>query len=75
MPCLNEAETVGICVGKANRWMEEQGIDGEVIIADNGSSDASQALAEAAGARVVSVEEKGYGSALMGGTCGAEKHV
>jgi len=72
MPCLNEAETVGICVGKANRWMQQQGVDGEVIIADNGSSDASQALAEAAGARVVRVEEKGYGSALMGGIAAAQ---
>jgi glycosyltransferase involved in cell wall biosynthesis len=71
MPCLNEAETVGICVRKAHKWMQQQDVDGEVIIADNGSSDASQALAEEAGARVVSVEEKGYGSALMGGIAAA----
>jgi glycosyltransferase involved in cell wall biosynthesis len=71
MPCLNEAETVGICVRKAIHWMEQAGVNGEVIIADNGSSDGSQGLAEAAGARVVSVEEKGYGSALMGGIAAA----
>src|SRR5882672_6477642 len=67
MPCLNEMETVGICVGKAIGWMERAGVDGEVIVADNGSTDGSRQLAEAAGARVISVAEKGYGSALMGG--------
>jgi glycosyltransferase involved in cell wall biosynthesis len=71
MPCLNEAETVGICVQKANSWMQQAGVNGEVVIADNGSSDASQALARAAGARVVNVEEEGYGSALMGGIAAA----
>jgi glycosyltransferase involved in cell wall biosynthesis len=71
MPCLNEAETVGICVQKANSWMQQAGVNGEVIIADNGSSDTSQALARAAGARVVNVEEEGYGSALMGGIAAA----
>jgi hypothetical protein len=71
MPCLNEAETVGICIEKANSWMQQAGVNGEVIIADNGSSDASQALARAAGARVVHVEEEGYGSALMGGIAAA----
>jgi glycosyltransferase involved in cell wall biosynthesis len=67
MPCLNEMETVGICVGKAIGWMERAGVDGEVIVADNGSTDGSQQLAEAAGARVIPVAERGYGSALMGG--------
>jgi glycosyltransferase involved in cell wall biosynthesis len=71
MPCLNEVETVEICVRKAMRWMEQADVDGEVIIADNGSSDGSPELAEAAGARVVSVEAKGYGSALMGGIAAA----
>ena len=49
MPCLNEAETVQICVRKAIHWMQQAGVDGEVIVADNGSSDASQKLAEASG--------------------------
>ncbi|MEV2267729.1 glycosyltransferase [Nonomuraea africana] len=67
MPCLNEAETVEVCVRKAVACMEEHGIEGEVLIADNGSTDGSQQLARDAGARVVHVEEKGYGNALMGG--------
>ena len=67
MPCLNEAETVAICVAKAVGFLKRSGVKGEVLIADNGSTDGSQALAEAAGARVVGVLDKGYGAALMGG--------
>jgi glycosyltransferase involved in cell wall biosynthesis len=67
LPCLNEAETVGVCVAKAMRWLHEAGVDGEVVVADNGSTDGSQELAEAAGARVVRVRRKGYGNALMSG--------
>ena len=67
MPCLNEAETVATCVRKAVGCMEEHGIDGEVIVADNGSTDGSQRLATEAGARVVPIEDKGYGNALLGG--------
>ncbi|ADG89866.1 dolichol-P-glucose synthetase [Thermobispora bispora] len=67
MPCLNEAETVATCVTKAIGFMREHGINGEVVVADNGSTDGSQQLARDAGARVVHVEEKGYGNALMGG--------
>jgi hypothetical protein len=67
MPCLNEAETVAICVSKALSFLLLHGVEGEVLVADNGSSDGSQALAEAAGARVVDVAEPGYGSALIGG--------
>ncbi|MET8144775.1 glycosyltransferase family 2 protein [Sphaerisporangium sp. NPDC005288] len=67
MPCLNEAETVETCVRKALACMAEQGIEGEVVIADNGSTDGSQQLARDAGARVVHVDAKGYGNALMGG--------
>ncbi|MBX3043676.1 MAG: glycosyltransferase family 2 protein [Candidatus Kapabacteria bacterium] len=67
MPCLNEEETVHICVWKARTFMNECGINGEVIIADNGSTDRSALLAANAGARVVNVKNKGYGSALMGG--------
>ncbi len=71
MPCLNEAETVETCVAKAAGFLREHGIDGEVLVADNGSTDGSQRLAEQAGARVVPVAEKGYGNALMGGIVAA----
>lgn len=67
MPCLNEAETIEICVRKALGCFEQHGLKGEVVVADNGSDDGSQALAEKAGARVVQVPTKGYGAALMGG--------
>ncbi len=67
MPCLNEAETVGTCVRKARGFLERTGIAGEVVVADNGSADGSQQLATAAGARVVPIARRGYGSALLGG--------
>ncbi len=67
MPCLNEAETLAICIAKARGFIERSGIAGEVLIADNGSTDGSQGIAEQAGARVVPVAQKGYGAALMGG--------
>ena len=67
MPCLNEAETVGVCVEKALGFLAASGITGEVIIADNGSTDGSQQIAERLGARVVPVSQRGYGAALMGG--------
>ena len=71
MPCLNEAETVVTCVQKALRFLKEAKIEGEVIVADNGSTDGSQALAIAAGARVVDVTLKGYGNALRHGMAAA----
>ncbi len=67
MPCLNEAETLAVCIEKAQKYLRENGVDGEVLIADNGSTDGSQEIAMNLGARVVSVKAKGYGSALMGG--------
>ena len=67
MPCLNEAETIGICITKAKQWLIKNKVAGEIIVADNGSTDGSQNLAAVLGARVVHVVEKGYGSALMGG--------
>jgi glycosyl transferase family 2 len=67
IPCLNEAETVATCVSKAVRFIEQSGIAGEVIVADNGSTDGSRQFAADAGARVVQVQGKGYGNALMGG--------
>jgi cellulose synthase/poly-beta-1,6-N-acetylglucosamine synthase-like glycosyltransferase len=67
MPCLNEGATVGLCVRKALVAMKQHGIHGEVIVADNGSTDQSRQLAGEAGARVVAVETRGYGSALRAG--------
>jgi glycosyltransferase involved in cell wall biosynthesis len=67
LPCLNEAETVARCVSKAVGWLREAGVAGEVIVADNGSTDDSPELARAAGARVVTVRRKGYGNALLRG--------
>jgi glycosyltransferase involved in cell wall biosynthesis len=71
MPCLDEAETVATCVTKAIGWMDRHGVDGEVLVADNGSTDGSQALAAAAGARVIDVPAKGYGAALRAGIAAA----
>lgn len=71
LPCLNEAETLTVCVGKARTWLETNQVDGEVIVADNGSTDGSQDLARAAGARVVDVPRRGYGAALQGGIAAA----
>src|ERR1700730_16702928 len=67
MPCLNEAETVSICVAKARSFLARTGIAGEVLIADNGSADGSVVLAQQGGARVVAVAERGYGAALRAG--------
>ncbi|HEY1769648.1 MAG TPA: glycosyltransferase family 2 protein [Chthoniobacterales bacterium] len=67
MPCLNEAETLGRCIEKAQRFLEQGHVKGEVIIADNGSDDGSQEMASTMGARVITVASPGYGSALMGG--------
>lgn len=71
MPCLNEADTLAICIEKALRALRENGISGEVIVADNGSSDGSQEIVRKAGARLVAVKDKGYGNALMGGIAAA----
>ena len=65
MPCLNEAETLGMCISKAKASLENLGVNGEVLIADNGSTDGSQEIARSLGALVVRVERKGYGNALM----------
>jgi glycosyltransferase involved in cell wall biosynthesis len=71
MPCLDEAATVGRCVDKARAFLARSGIDGEVLVADNGSSDDSRARAERAGARVIEVAERGYGAALAAGISAA----
>jgi glycosyltransferase involved in cell wall biosynthesis len=67
MPCLDEAETLEICILKAQTWLEKSGVDGEVLIADNGSTDGSQEIATGLGARVINVSRKGYGAALYAG--------
>ncbi len=67
LPCLNEARTLGGCLAKARRWIEASGVKAEMVVADNGSTDDSQRIAECHGARVVAVPEPGYGSALYGG--------
>jgi len=72
MPCLNEAETLGRCIKKANNWIDSFGMVAEVVIADNGSTDGSQAIAESLGARVVPVQQRGYGSALFHGCMAAK---
>jgi glycosyltransferase involved in cell wall biosynthesis len=71
MPCLNEADTLATCIEKAQHALSASNIVGEIIVADNGSSDESQAIAARLGARVVHVNEKGYGNALMGGIAAA----
>ena len=67
MPCLNEAETLAVCIDKSQGYLATSGVSGEVLIADNGSTDGSQEIARAHGARVVDIPLKGYGAALIGG--------
>lgn len=71
MPCLNEAETLATCITKAQDYLRCHGISGEVVVADNGSTDGSQAIARSCGARVVAVPQRGYGAALIGGIAAA----
>ena len=72
MPCLNEAETLATCVRKALAFLSQHRISGEVLVADNGSTDGSREIAASEGARVVPVEQRGYGAALMGGIAAAK---
>ena len=71
LPCLNEAETIGTCIQKAHAFLHRYQVVGEIVVADNGSIDGSQEIASLMGARVVHVEAKGYGNALMGGITAA----
>src|SRR6266566_192554 len=71
IPCLNEEGTLASCIEKARRALQEHNITGEIVVADNGSTDLSRAIAEREAARVVMVKEPGYGSALMGGIAAA----
>src|SRR6476619_3998562 len=67
IPCLNESDTIGVCVQKAIESTRKAGIHAEILVADNGSTDGSTDIAESLGARVIAVKKKGYGNALMGG--------
>jgi glycosyltransferase involved in cell wall biosynthesis len=75
MPCLNEAQTLGACIGSAKNALAElqrrHGLAGEVVVADNGSTDGSIEIAESTGARIIAITERGYGNALRGGIAGA----
>ncbi len=71
MPCLNEAKTLPACIDKASAYLKRSGVAGEIVIADNGSTDGSQAIAGSRGARVVDVPQRGYGSALKAGILAA----
>ena len=71
MPCLNEAQTIGSCIKKANAWIKKNKITAEVLIADNGSTDKSISIARSLGARIIHVKVKGYGSALFYGCMAA----
>jgi glycosyltransferase involved in cell wall biosynthesis len=71
LPCLNEAETIETCIDKAMSYLAGSGVSGEVLVADNGSTDGSQQLAAARGARLVQVRDRGYGSALRNGILAA----
>ena len=75
MPCLNEAETVGVCVTKALAWLRSAGVDGEVLVVDNGSTDRSSELASAAGARVIRERRRGYGNAYLRGFAEARGEI
>ncbi len=72
MPCLNEAESLAFCIAEAREAILRLGLEAEILIADNGSTDGSPEIAAACGARVVAVKEKGYGAALLGGIAAAE---
>ena len=67
MPCLNEAETIATCLKKASSYLSKSNIRCEILVADNGSTDGSREIAQGLGARVVSICERGYGAALIGG--------
>lgn len=72
MPCLDEAETLGECIRKARVWLDLEGISGEILVADNGSTDGSQKIAKDLGAKVVEVKQRGYGAALFAGVSAAQ---
>src|SRR4051794_37155827 len=71
IPCLNEVRTVGRCIAKAQESFRRMGLSAEIVVADNGSADGSQAVARESGARVVAVAQRGYGNALAAGIAAA----
>jgi glycosyltransferase involved in cell wall biosynthesis len=71
LPCLNEAETLATCIGKAEKFLQSYEVNGEIIVADNGSTDGSQSIAVEMGVRLINIGTKGYGAALMGGIAAA----
>ncbi len=71
LPCLNEVECLGTCIKKAGEFLQSCSVNGEIIVADNGSTDGSQSIAIEMGVRLVKVETRGYGAALMGGIAAA----
>src|SRR5947207_15830450 len=73
MPCLNEARTLSACIARARAYLARQSFQAEIIIADNGSTDGSPEIAEALGARVIRVPQRGYGNALRAGIEGARE--
>jgi glycosyltransferase involved in cell wall biosynthesis len=72
MPCLNESETIAICIAKASDWAKTSGVDVEILVADNGSTDGSQLISKSLGARVIDVSTKGYGAAIYEGALQAQ---
>ena len=72
LPCLNESETLGACIAKAKSAIQQNHLNAEIVVADNGSTDGSQQIARDAGARVVDVPRRGYGSALLAGIAAAQ---
>src|SRR5436190_14627166 len=75
IPCLNEQDTLARCIEKVRRAFREANITGEILVADNGSIDSSRIIAQHEGARVLTINEPGYGSALMGGDCRGERPI
>src|SRR5258708_26506624 len=75
IPCLNEANSLAFCVDKARKAFQAAGLSGEVVVADNGSTDGSIGIAEEHGARVIRVTERGYGAALRAGIAGSRGGV
>lgn len=71
MPCLNEKDSLPFCIGEARGFLDASGVDGEILVADNGSTDGSREVAASCGARVVDIKERGYGAALRGGIAAA----
>ena len=75
IPCLNEAETLRSCITKAQQFLEECDVQGEIVVADNGSTDGSPLIVQGPGVRTVNVPVRGYGSAIMGGIAASRGQI